>query len=74
MPGAEDLLVALAQAGDVHIENASAGMWPITISAGVAMFPDDGHSAEEVIRAADHALYRAKSEGRDRVVYNAVPA
>jgi diguanylate cyclase (GGDEF)-like protein/PAS domain S-box-containing protein len=39
----------------------------ITISAGVAVFPEHGSSAGEVLKAADVALYRAKAEGRDRV-------
>jgi len=38
-----------------------------TISLGVANFPDHGQTAEEVIAAADAALYRAKQAGRDRV-------
>lgn len=38
----------------------------VTLSAGVAV--DTGHgSAEDLLRAADAALYRAKDEGRDRV-------
>jgi diguanylate cyclase (GGDEF)-like protein/PAS domain S-box-containing protein len=41
---------------------------PITLSLGVAEFPRNGHNAEELLRAADSALYRAKAEGRDRVV------
>ncbi len=39
----------------------------VTISLGVASFPEHGTSAEEVIAAADRALYRAKMEGRNRV-------
>ena len=50
----------------LHTQNQA--LRPITISAGVAIFPDHGASAKEVIRAADAALYRAKGEGRDRVV------
>jgi diguanylate cyclase (GGDEF)-like protein len=41
---------------------------PITISIGLAIFPDNGASSSALIQAADAALYRAKKEGRDRVV------
>ena len=40
----------------------------ITISAGVAGFPEHGLVPAHLLRAADDALYRAKHEGRDRVV------
>ena len=40
----------------------------ITLSIGVAAFPDHGNDAETLLRAVDQALYRAKNEGRDRVV------
>ncbi len=39
-----------------------------TLSLGSAAFPKDGLTQEELFRAADVALYRAKVEGRDRVV------
>ncbi|MBE9020343.1 GGDEF domain-containing protein, partial [Chroococcidiopsidales cyanobacterium LEGE 13417] len=41
---------------------------PITLSLGVAAFPYHGSTTQELIQAADAALYRAKIEGRDRVV------
>ncbi len=39
----------------------------ITISIGVAAYPDDAASAEELVRRADIALYEAKQNGRNRV-------
>jgi len=35
---------------------------------GIAIFPDHGRNGEAVLKAADIALYRAKTEGRDKVV------
>jgi diguanylate cyclase (GGDEF)-like protein len=39
----------------------------LTISAGLACFPDNGSTYEELIAHADQALYVAKSRGRNRV-------
>jgi diguanylate cyclase (GGDEF)-like protein len=39
----------------------------LTASFGVACFPDDAESIPDLIRAADRALYQAKTNGRDRV-------
>lgn len=45
-----------------------------TISLGAASFPEHGASGNEIIVRADEALYRAKHEGRNRVVvYSADP-
>jgi diguanylate cyclase (GGDEF)-like protein len=41
---------------------------PVSLSLGVAAVPQHGTTMEEVIEAADQALYRAKAEGRDCVV------
>jgi diguanylate cyclase (GGDEF)-like protein len=40
----------------------------VTISAGVACFPDHARSLRDVLNAADGALYEAKRSGRDRVI------
>ncbi|MGH2840198.1 MAG: response regulator [Solirubrobacteraceae bacterium] len=41
---------------------------PVTFSAGVAQFPDDGEDLRTLCRATDAALYVAKAGGRDRVL------
>jgi len=40
----------------------------ITLSIGVAGFPQHGTTASQIVTAADRALYKAKASGRDRVV------
>ena len=39
----------------------------VTISVGIAAFPEHGQTAEELLHIADQCLYRSKAEGRDRV-------
>ncbi|MEE8580226.1 MAG: sensor domain-containing diguanylate cyclase, partial [Myxococcota bacterium] len=39
----------------------------LTISAGVATYPEDGQSGADLFRRADERLYRAKAQGRNRV-------
>lgn len=41
---------------------------PVTLSIGVATAPDHGTTPEDLIAAADRALYEAKTGGRDRTV------
>ncbi len=40
---------------------------PVTISAGVAAFPQDAKTREDLLQRADKALYEAKHKGRNRV-------
>jgi diguanylate cyclase (GGDEF)-like protein len=40
----------------------------ITVSLGVATWPGNGRARAEILSAADAALYRAKGEGRNRVI------
>jgi diguanylate cyclase (GGDEF)-like protein len=80
--GGEELAVLLpacprAQAADVaeKLRNAirantpRSGRFggPLTVSIGVATFPDDARAASALMERADAALYSAKAKGRDRV-------
>ena len=40
---------------------------PITVSMGVATFPEDGNGNNAMIQSADDALYQAKLEGKNKV-------
>jgi diguanylate cyclase (GGDEF)-like protein len=51
----------------IRLPNRPAAV-TVTVSIGVAIFPDDGETPAEVLRCADQRLYQAKQQGRDRVV------
>jgi diguanylate cyclase (GGDEF)-like protein len=40
----------------------------LTVSAGIAVFPEDGVTADELLDCADERLFQAKQGGRNRVV------
>jgi diguanylate cyclase (GGDEF)-like protein len=72
LPGA-DLQVARERAQEacrsvraLRIEAAN-GPLHVTVSAGVASFPDHGSHQDQLIVQADKALYLAKQSGRDRI-------
>jgi len=47
--------------------SAPGGKGPLTVSIGLAAFPDDGKTQDELLRDADEALYQSKRTGRNRV-------
>ena len=61
---AEALRAAIA---DVRPVQGTSRFPAISLSIGVASYPEHGSTGEAVLRAADAALYRAKAAGRDRV-------
>ncbi len=72
--GAKDQTVAVAERLRAIVERHKFSYeqtqpgGSVTISIGVSCYPEDGLAADELIQAADEALYRAKNEGRNRVV------
>ena len=40
----------------------------VTVSIGIAMFPNDGIDQEDLLKNADLAMYQAKGAGRNQVV------
>ncbi len=74
MPGA-DLETAAEKAGALRatVEERLRIPWKgdhiaATVSIGVSQYPWEGHSFQQLIDLADKALYRAKEQGRNRVV------
>jgi diguanylate cyclase (GGDEF)-like protein/PAS domain S-box-containing protein len=55
------------QVKQMNVEYAGQLLGTVSVSIGVAVYPEHGNSSPEVLRASDQALYRAKREGRDRV-------
>jgi diguanylate cyclase (GGDEF)-like protein len=53
----------------LQVHDADKPYSGITLSIGVAIYPLHGRSIEDVIRAADAALYQTKHAARDQVVF-----
>jgi diguanylate cyclase (GGDEF)-like protein len=82
--GGEEFAILLTQTNAHHAMNiaeklrkmVAAWQFPgvprtVTISAGAAAFPDHGTTRDDLVRAADAALYAAKQAGRNRVCLGA---
>jgi diguanylate cyclase (GGDEF)-like protein len=78
--GGEEFVIVLSQTGAEHAMKVAQKLrnlvaeWqfpgvprPVYISAGVATFPEHGTERDQLVKAADSALYTAKQTGRNRV-------
>ncbi|ROU07045.1 sensor domain-containing diguanylate cyclase [Lysobacter enzymogenes] len=71
MQRAEQIRAAIAATTIVHLRQTFG---PATCSIGLATSVGDRETPQQLLQAADAALYRAKAEGRDRVVDGNKPA
>lgn len=71
--GVEAALRSAEQLRAAARELRTGSLPPITLSLGVALFPAHGQQWDELMRAADAALYEAKRSGRDRVALAGTP-
>lgn len=55
------------QVKQMTVEYDGQTLGAVSVSMGVALFPDHGTTMADVMRSSDQALYSAKREGRDRV-------
>jgi diguanylate cyclase (GGDEF)-like protein len=55
------------QAAIAELRAPTSEIERVTVSIGVAVFPDHGQELDDVVAAADLAMYQAKREGRDRI-------
>jgi diguanylate cyclase (GGDEF)-like protein len=67
-----ELLREAAQGMHVTLSGQTLGV--VSITLGLALFPLHGRTSEELIQAADAALYRAKQAGRNRLMIAEEPS
>lgn len=58
----------LSESHNIKIKNKGVMLGGVTVSLGVAAFPANGVTIEQVVKAADNALLEAKNSGRDRII------
>lgn len=56
-----------AEVRKLKLQHRGQTLGSVTISIGLAVFPDHATTAEDLVKAADQCLYKSKSSGRDMV-------
>lgn len=65
--GAQEMAERIRKAIEISRFNIRGGDTNVTVSLGVASYPDDGGNLEVILDKADKAMYRAKQKGRNKV-------
>lgn len=55
---------------DMHVRYSGEKLLSVTVSMGVSFYPQDSTDPAQLIHLADHALYRAKDKGRNRIEWH----
>ena len=66
--GALEMAERIRKAVEVSRFDVRSGDTNITVSLGVASYPEDGGNLDVILDKADKAMYRAKQRGRNKVV------
>jgi diguanylate cyclase (GGDEF)-like protein len=68
------VLALASRLGDKVAEPYDVGSAEVTVTAsiGIALYPDDGRSAEELLRKADVAMYAAKREKKGPALFGRI--
>lgn len=64
----ESLALKLLKGFESRFEVSGSSMF-ISVSIGIALYPEHGNSLDELLKNADIALYKAKETGKNRIVF-----
>jgi len=59
--------VLRAEVKSLRLQYKKQSLGPLTVSIGVAAFPEHGSTSQELLKIADQCLYESKARGRDVV-------
>jgi diguanylate cyclase (GGDEF)-like protein len=65
--------VVIEKLKDALLDVMKASHWPVTFSVGAVTFLRPVRSADDMIKIADRAMYVAKTQGKNRIVYAVEP-
>jgi diguanylate cyclase (GGDEF)-like protein len=66
----EGARILLEKVKDVLLGVMKASHWPVTFSIGAVTFLQSAKAAAEMINIADRAMYAAKTQGKNRIMYS----